>query len=416
MKAVLSCRPLILTALLFVLAVIGFAQSKPQKVDPNQGNGKKNTRPLPRNEEERKKEEEQRKIDEDEKNAVKDDEVLTIKTNIVNVDAVVYDKKSGQIITGLKKENFAVFENGVKQEISQFATPEAPITVSLVVEYSKWSEALGYASSRGFESGKLEVVRPVAYFLSNFIKPPDDYVSVIAFDIRPTPITDFTNDPNRLRQTIDLLLRNNPAFRENNLFDSLKFALVGGKGDAVVLENSKEEYAQYGGMVSVKAKRRAIILVASGINTFSKTNYDDVRKIVQEAGIPIYIISTGNLFYKLYEDRLGATDGIDGTPGRLTFLQAQNTMNTFAKESGGAHFPVTFEGEVPNALKSINALLRNQYSIAYNATEKPKDGKKYKLEVKVDLNGDGVYEDKQLIVQHRPFYVADKEKVEKSKK
>ncbi len=410
MKAVLSCRPLSLIALLFVLAIVGFAQSKPQKVDPTSGNGKKNTRPLPRNEEERKKEEEQRKLDEDEKNAVKDDEVLSIKTNIVNVDAVVYDKKSGQIITGLKKENFAVFENGVKQEITQFATPEAPITVSLVVEYSKWSEAFGDAGSRGFESGKLEVVRPVAYFLSNFIKPPDDYVSVIAFDIRPTPITDFTNDPNRLRQTVDLLLRNNPAFRENNLFDSLKFALIGGKGDAVVLENSKEEYAQYGGMTAVKAKRRAIILVASGINTFSKTNYDDIRKIVQKAGIPIYIISTGNLFYKLYEDRLGATDGIDGSPGRLTFLQAQNTMNTFAKESGGAHFPVTFEGEIPNALKSINALLRNQYSIAYDAGEKPKDGKKYKLEVKVDLNGDGVYEEKQLVVQHRPFYTAEKEK------
>ena len=101
-----------------------------------------------------------------------------------------------------------------------------------------------YYANRGFEPGKLEVVRPVAYFLSRFIKPPDDYASVIAFDIRPTPITDFTNDPNRLRQTIDLLLRNNPAFTENNLFDAVKFALVGGIADSVVLENSKEENAE----------------------------------------------------------------------------------------------------------------------------------------------------------------------------
>ncbi len=129
-----------------------------------------------------------------------------------------------------------------------------------------------------FNSGKLEVVRPVAYFLSRFIKAPDDYASVIAFDMRPTPITDFTNDPNRLRQTVDILLRNSPAFRENNLFDAIKFALVGGKGDSVVLEDSKESTAQYGGMVDVKAKRRAIILVASGIDTFSKTNYDEVQK------------------------------------------------------------------------------------------------------------------------------------------
>ncbi len=416
MKAVLACRLFIVIVLLLALGAVGFAQSKPQKPDKTTGNGKKNQRPTPKTEEELKKEEEQRKIEEDEKNAVKDDEVLTIKTNIVNVDAVVYEKKSGQILTGLKKENFAVFENGVKQEIAQFATPEAPITVTLVVEYSKWSELFGSYASRGFESGKLEVVRPAAQFLLKFIKPPNDYASLIAFDIRPTPITDFTNDPNRLRQTIDLLLRNSPAFRENNLFDSLKFALIGGKGDSVVLENSKEEYAQYGGMVDVKAKRRAIILVASGINTFSKISYDDVRKIIQEAGVPIYILSTGNLFYKLVEDRLGATDSISGFPGRLTFLQAQNAMNTFAKESGGAHFPITFEGEIPNALNSINALLRNQYSIAYDAGEKPKDGKKYKIEVKVDLNGDGVYEEKQLVVQHRPFFTAEKEKKEKDKK
>jgi len=392
-----------------------FAQSRPQKPDAPKGTQKKNQRPIPKTEEELKQDEEQKKLEEEQKrleeeakNAVVDDEVLKIKTDLVNVDAVVYNKKTGQIITGLKKENFAVFENGIKQEITNFATPEAPITVSLVVEYSKWSEIFGTYASRGQEAGKLEVVRPVAYFLSKFIKPPGDYASVIAFDMRPTPITDFTNDPNRLRQTVDLLLRNNPAFRENNLFDAVKFALIGGKGDTVVLENSKERTAQYGGMVEVQSKRRAIILVASGIDTFSRTNYDQVRKIIQNAGIPIYILSTGNLFYKMYESQLDATDSISGMPGRLTFLQAQNAMNTFAKESGGAHFPITFEGEIPSALNSINGLLRNQYSIAYDATEKREPGKKYKLEVKVDVNGDGQYEEKQYIIQHRPFFTTPK--------
>lgn len=393
----------------FIFNAIGFAQSRPQKADPQRGDGKKNNRPLPKTEEELKQEQERQKREEEEKNAVVDTEVLNIKTNLVNVDAVVYNKKSGQIVTGLKKENFAVFENGVKQNITNFATPESPITVSVVVEYSKWSELFGLYGNRGQEAGTLEVIRPVAYFLSKFIRPPDDYASVIAFDIRPTPITDFTNDPNRLRQTVDLLLRNSPAFRENNLFDSLKFALVGGRGDSVVLEGSKERTAQYGGMIDVQAKRRAIILVASGINTFSKSNYDEVRKIVQNAGIPIYIISTGNLFYKLYESQLSAEGSISGMPGRLDFLQAANVMNTFAKESGGQHFPITFPGEIPSDLQTINNLLRNQYSIAYDANEKREPGKKYKLEVKVDINGDGVYEDKEFVVQHRPFFTTPKD-------
>jgi hypothetical protein len=76
-------------------------------------------------------------------------------------------------------------------------------------------------------------------FLTQFIKPPDDYVTVVAFDIRPTPLTDFTNDPTRIGAVINLLLRNQPAFRETNLFDALKFVLVGGRGDSVVLDDSK---------------------------------------------------------------------------------------------------------------------------------------------------------------------------------
>ncbi len=414
---------ILLSAFFLISNAAIFAQSRPQKSDSPKADGKKNQRPVPKTEaelkaeqERQKQEEERRKQEEEEKNAIVDDNVLEIKTNIVNVDAVVYNKKTGQIVTGLKKENFAVFENGVKQEITNFSTPEAPITVSLVVEFSKWSETFGLYANRGMEAGTLEAIRPVAYFLSKFIQPPNDYASVIAYDIRPTPITDFTNDPNRLRQTVDLLLRNNPAFRESNMYDAVKFSLVGGKGDSVVLENSKENYAQYGGMVDVKAKRRAILLVASGIDTFSKINYGEIRKIIQEAGVPIYIIGTGNLFFKLYEDRLGATDGLDGSPGRMTFLQAQNTLKTFAKESGGAYYPITFPGEIPSTLQSINGLLRNQYSIAYDASENREAGKKYNLDVKVDVNGDGVYEEKGYVIQHRPFYVAGKNEKPKMEK
>ena len=399
---------LLLFALFLGSAPAASAQSKPQKGQPPAGSGKKNTRPAPQTEEERLKAEEERRRAEEEKNAIMDPTIERVEANIVNVDAVVYNKKSGQIINGLKKENFAIFENGVKQEVSNFATPDSPITVTLVVEYSKWTEMFGSAAGGYFEPGTYEVIRPVAQFLSSFIKPPDDYASVIAFDMRPTPITDFTNDPGRLRATVDLLLRNRPAFRENNLFDALQFALIGGKGDSVVLENSKSEKADYGGMVDVQAKRRAIILVASGIDTFSKINYDQVRRVIQEAGIPIYIISTGNLFYKKYEHRLGPMDDISGGPGRLTFLQAQNTMNTLAKESGGAHYPMTFEGEIPGYLNSINSMLRSQYSLAYDLPEKHEPGKKYKLEVKVDLDEDGTYEDKAVVVQHRPFYTTKK--------
>src|SRR5207237_10310718 len=136
----------------------------------------------------------------------------------------------------------------------------APITVVMVVEYSKWSEVFGYYGSGGYDPGTFEVIRPMAMFLSQFIKPPNDYVSVVAFDMRPTPLTDFTNDPGRINQVINLLLRNQPAFRETNLFDALKLTLAGGRADSVVLENSDKRWQEYGGMKDIQGRRKAVFL------------------------------------------------------------------------------------------------------------------------------------------------------------
>ena len=402
---VLSC---LLIAGLYVNP--GFSQSR--RVPPPTSNEKKNKRPG----EKPTKEAEQEPLPKDiEPVNPKDLEKVAISTQIVNIDAVIYHKKSGQIVTGLKKPNFAVFADGTQQTITNFSTPEAPITVAMVVEYSKWSEMFGLYGSGGYEPGTYEVIRPTAMFLSQFIKPPDDYVSVIAFDIRPTPLTDFTNDAGRLQQVVSLLLRNQPAFRETNLFDALNFTLMGGRGDAVVLENSEKDKADYAGLASVQGRRRAVILIASGLDTFSKINYDKTRKILQNAGVPVYIIGTGNLFKKKYGDQLPATDGVFGMPGRMSWLQADNTLTTFAKETGGAYFPVTFEGELPKVLGSINALLRSQYSLAFNPGD-VRDGKQHKLKVSVDVDGDGTYDDKEYVIQARQYYNAPKpEKTDKDK-
>ena len=396
--------PLFCIVLSLLLVGLSFSPVLSQsRRQPPSSNEKKNKRPG-----EKPKQEEQEPLPKDlEPVKPQDIEKVTIATQIVNVDAVVYHKKSGQIVTNLKKPNFAIFDNGVQQTITNFSTPEAPITVAMVIEYSKLSEYFGYASTRGYEPGTYEVIRPTAMFLSQFIKPPDDYVSVTAFDIRPTPLTDFTNDPGRLQQVIGLLLRNSPAFRETNLFDALKFVLVGGRGDSVVLEDSKSDKTDYSGLVAVQGRRRAIVLVASGIDTFSKINYGDARKVLQNSGIPVYIIGTGGMYKKLYSDSLGPTDSLLGTPGRMSWLQADNTLQTFAKETGGAYFPVTFEGELPKVLNNINALLRSQYSLAFNPGE-VRDGKQHKLQVKVDVDGDGTYDDKEFVVQARQFYNSPK--------
>ena len=59
----------------------------------------------------------------------------------------------------LKKPNFAIFADGTQQTITNFSTPEAPITVAMVVEYSKWSEMFGLYGNGGYEPGTYEVIR-----------------------------------------------------------------------------------------------------------------------------------------------------------------------------------------------------------------------------------------------------------------
>lgn len=406
----------LLAAIAFVFSVIGtpglWAQSRRQ---PPVSDQKKNQRPQDKPPEAEKPEPLPADL---QPGKPQEAEKLTVTTNLVNVDAVVYNKKTGQPQLALGKDNFAIFVDGVKKDITNFGTPEAPITVTLVVEYSKLAETLGYYGSHGMEAGQNEVIRPTAMFLSQFIHP-EDYVSVIAYDMRPTPLTDFTNDPNRIQQVIRLLLMNQPAFSESNLFDALKLTLIGGRGDSVVLENSKERTQEYSGMVSVPAdRRRAVLVVTSGIDTFSKITMDQTRKIVQNAGIPIYVIGTGQMFVKLYGDSMNPGQGsnIRGIPiDRMTFLQADNTMKTFAKESGGGFFPITFEGEIGNALGSINAMLRSQYSLGFNPGEE-RDGKSHKIVVKVDVDGDGTYDDKAYAVRAREVFNSPKPEAAPSQK
>jgi Ca-activated chloride channel homolog len=404
MKTALSRRSVaLILALVFVLVSTGtpqlFAQSRrTQPTSPE----KKNKRPGEGQTDEQKKKEEEPPPQE--VLTVPQADVEKVTTNLVNVDAVVIHKKSKQLIPNLKKANFAIFEDGVQQPITNFSTPEAKLNVTVVIEFSKWTEAFGSAGTNGMDYGTREVIAPAAIFMQDAVSR-GDYISVIAFDMRPTTLTDFTNDPGRINQVISFLLRQTPAFRENNLFDAIKFTLLGGKGDPVAMDNSNGQMIEYAGLTSVQGRRRAVILITSGWDTFSKINFDQARKIAQGAGIPIYIIGTGNMYYKKFGDQLPATDSITGAPGRMTFQQAQNTLGTLAKDTGGMYFPVTFEGELPTTVATINSVLRSQYSLGYNPGD-VRDGKKHKIVVKVDVNGDGVYDDKEFDVNHRQFYLA----------
>ena len=303
---------------------------------------------------------------------------IRLGVDVVNVETVVYEKKSGQILRDLKRENFEVYEDGVKQEVTNFVPTQGPITMVLVIEFSKLID--------NYFIRKREVLEPAYVFVTQFVKPGDN-IAIVAFDMRPEVVTDFTGDPKKLAAGIMFLARNYPAFSESNVFDALSFVIKGGK-------LNDEEYI---GLEGVEG-RTAIVLVSIGIDTFSKLNYDQIRKIIAKAGAPIYTIGVGNLFHKRYEHRLPPEQN-------LTWLQAFNTLRTFSRMTGGQYFPITFSGEIPTTMQSISNLLRSQYSLGYVPSNTRHEGKIRKIQVKVDANGDGKYGDKGFVVQHREQYV-----------
>ena len=318
---------------------------------------------------------------------------VTLSTAVVNVETVVYEKKSGAILQNMKQANFEIYEDGVKQEITNFAPTQGPMTVVVILEYSKRVDN-GWIR-------KEEVIEPLYVLGRSFVKP-DDNIAIVAFDTRPFVVQDFTGDTKLLNRSVDFLLRNNAAFSESNLYDALSFVLQGGKGDGIDLRNGQvSRNVPYGGLKDVEG-RSAVILVTLGYDTFSKLNYDEIRKVIGSAGVPIYSIGVGNLFHKIYENRMSEIE-------RMNWQQAFLALKTFSRMSGGKYFPVTFSSELPTTLESITNLMRSQYSLGYTPSNQRREGKVRKIVVKVDVDGDGIYgekeEEKAYAIQHRETYI-----------
>lgn len=262
-------------------------------------------------------------------------------TNIVNVDVAVLDNK-GNFIPNIPKGNFRILEDNVPQTLTQYSLGQAPMTVALVVEFSNRFQS--YWSYGWYETLQA------AYGFTQTLRP-DDYLAVIAYDLRTEILSDFTNDKSKISDAMSRLRM--PGFSESNMFDAL---------------------TETADRMSKIEGRRAIVIITSGIDTFSKITYDKTRKLLQESGVPVYSISILQLARAMAESRGG---------NMIDFLQGDNEMRTFAKETGGQAFFPRFMAEMPNAFAQINQALRNQYSLGYSPTNQTRDGKFRKLTVQL---------------------------------
>ena len=276
------------------------------------------------------------------------DEVYTLSTttNLVNVDVLV-TTNDGQPIPDLKKEYFKVLDDGVPQTVTNFGISKAPMTVAMVIEYRKLYWSYLYLALRD------------SYEFLNYMQP-QDWVAALYFDMNTHILTDFTHDRNEVGQALRQL--NYPEFSENNMYDAVAFTLDR--------------------MKNIQG-RKAILLIATGCDSFSKLNYDQILKIVKSSDTIIYPVSIYEMLTVRYGDNVPCTPGMQGFGASLNPLQARNTFQTMAKYSGGqAYFP-RFETEIPQIYQQIAGQLRTQYSLGFVPTNPTHDGKFHKLEVEL---------------------------------
>ena len=281
---------------------------------------------------------------------------LKVNVPLVNVDVLV-TTKDGQFVPGLKQDNFRILEDGVPQNVTHFSVSKAPITAVLLVEFA--------STNYVFMIQALQA----SYAFANTLKK-EDWVAVAYYDMQPHILVDFTQDKKAIYGALNQLRI--PGFAETNLFDAL--------------------YDTLDRLDRVEGKKY-VILVTTGIDTFSKLTLDKIMKKIKDTkDVTLFPISVGFIVREYCETHPGGCRNAHGMGipvGNMDYLQGDNEMRTFAAMTGGrAYFP-RFEGELPELFGDISNDIRNQYTISYHPTNSKLDGTYRKLKVQIVAPGGG---------------------------
>lgn len=272
---------------------------------------------------------------------------LRVDVPVVNVDVNVIAEKTHQFIPNLQQDNFRVFEDGVPQQIVNFHQVKAPITAVLLLEFA--------ANSYQF----IFDMWNAAISFTNQLQP-NDYIAVVTYDMHTNILTDFTQNKMLVEQSVQSLQI--PTWHETNEFDALYETL--------------DRLTRIDG-------RKYIILVSSGVDTFSKiTLSKTLEKIKETPNVTIFSIATGGAGI------MGAGNFASGRMNSIGMLQAQNELQSFARMTGGMYFEPRFDSEFPDVFQEINASIRNQYQITYKPSNSKMDGSWRRIQIQlVDQEG-----------------------------
>jgi Ca-activated chloride channel family protein len=254
---------------------------------------------------------------------------------IINLNLSVTDA-ADNYVTNLDSKDFAVYEDGIRQELSLFTHENLPISMVIMIDTSASMEE------------KIAVAQQAAI---RFIKTlrPVDLAQIVQFNDRATTLQPFTNDHEALETAILATETSGPTALHNALYIALK--------DLARDRNPKE------------LRRRAIVLLSDGEDTASLVTDDQVLELAKKNEINIYAIS---LRPNRPQDRM-----------RQAFSQAEYLLTSLARETGGrVYFPASLS-ELDAVYDRIAEELRTLYSVGYVSSNSRRDGKWRRIVVRV---------------------------------
>ena len=255
--------------------------------------------------------------------------------DVVSLNVTVTDQ-ANRFITDLLLEDFMIYEDGVRQEISFFTQRQSPVTFSLLLDTSASMDE------------QMTMVQEAAIGFAKRIRL-EDTAGIIDFDSRVEILQAFTNDVEKLEYAI----RRTSAGGSTSLYNALYISL-------------KE--LQQVPLTTTENSRKAIVVLSDGEDTSSLITFEEVIDLAKRSDTVIYTIG------------LKSTDGRE----RVGFSEADFVLRQLSQETGGRTFFVEEISALPTIYKQISDELSSQYTLGYTSGNPLRNGQWRRIIVQVN--------------------------------
>lgn len=257
--------------------------------------------------------------------------------DIVSLNVTVATAEN-TFLTGLEKDDFEVYEDGIQQDVSFFARGQLPIALSLLLDTSASMEA------------RMRTVQEAAVGFAQHLQA-GDMAQVIDFDSRVRILQQFTGNKEELERAIYQTSAGGSTALHNAIYISLK--------ELTKIRTETNEDV---------VRREAVVVLSDGEDTSSLVGFEEVLELAKRSETAIYAI------------------GLRGDHGRQTgFNEAEYVLRQLAQETGGRAFFIENVGDLAGIYDLISRELSSQYTLGYISKNPRADGRWRRVVVRVTV-------------------------------